>query len=131
VILLDTSAWVEYLRKTGSPEAIGVRELLAADAPIATCDPVRMEVLAGARDEQHLGQLRQLLAGAQTLPTTPGDYEAAAAYARACRAQGVMVRRTLDCLIAAVAIAHGLPVLHRDRDFDKVAAVAPLAIHVP
>ena len=40
-------------------------------------------------------------------------------------------RRTLDCLIAAVAIAHGLPVLHRDRDFDKLAAVAPLALHTP
>jgi len=131
VILLDTSAWVEYLRQTGSPQAIGVRELLAADAPIATCDPVRMEVLAGARDEDHLGQLRRLLAGAQTLPTMPADYEAAAAYARACRAQGAAVRRTVDCLIAAVAIAHGLPVLHRDRDFDKIAAVAPLALHAP
>ena len=41
------------------------------------------------------------------------------------------VRRTLDCLIAVVAIAHGLPVLHRDRDFDKLAAVAPLALHMP
>ena len=129
--MLDTSAWVEYLRQTGSPQAIRVRELLAAEVPIATCDPVRMEVLAGARDDHHLGQLRRLLAGAQTFPTTPGDYEAAAAYARACRAQGVAVRRTLDCLIAAVAIAHGLPVLHRDRDFDELAAVAPLALHTP
>jgi predicted nucleic acid-binding protein len=27
----------------------------------------------------------------------------------------------LDCLVAAVAIRHNIPVLHRDRDFDVLA----------
>jgi predicted nucleic acid-binding protein len=45
VILVDTSAWVEFLRDTGSPVCRSVDELLGAD--IATCHPVRMEVLAG------------------------------------------------------------------------------------
>jgi predicted nucleic acid-binding protein len=129
MILVDTSAWVEYLRGTGSAEAICVRDLLDDDAPLACCDPIRMELLAGARDERHVRILRQLLARARTLPTTAADYEVAAGYVRACRSRGITVRRTLDCLVAAVAVAHDIPVLHRDRDFAALATVVPLNCH--
>lgn len=66
MILIDTSAWVEFLRDTASPVCIRVEELL--DADIATCHPIHMEVLAGARDERHLNSLRGLLARATLLP---------------------------------------------------------------
>ena len=49
MILIDTSAWVEFLRDTGSAVCNRVDALL--DDEIATCHPVRMEVLGGARDE--------------------------------------------------------------------------------
>lgn len=117
--LIDTSAWVEFLRDTGSPICQRVDDLLAAE--IATCDPIRMEVLAGARDEQHLQQLRRLLARASILSTEPVDYDAAAALYRACRQQGRTVRRLIDCLIAAVAIRCEVPILHMDTDFDVLA----------
>jgi predicted nucleic acid-binding protein len=52
LILIDTSGWVEFLRDTGSPVCERVDVLLGGD--VATCDPVRMELLAGARDERHL-----------------------------------------------------------------------------
>ena len=55
MILIDTSAWIEFLRDTGSPTCQRVEELLAHD--IAVADPIRMEVLAGARNEEHLNQL--------------------------------------------------------------------------
>ena len=35
-VLVDTSAWVEFLNGTGSPEALAVDRLLAS--AIATCD---------------------------------------------------------------------------------------------
>jgi len=44
VTLIDTSAWIEFFRDTGSPVCQRVDELLAGE--IATCDAVRMEVLA-------------------------------------------------------------------------------------
>jgi predicted nucleic acid-binding protein len=47
-------------------------------------------------------------------------------YRRARRA-GVTIRSDVDCLIAACAIRHDLTVLHRDRDFDKLGRIAPLA----
>jgi predicted nucleic acid-binding protein len=126
VILVDTSAWIEFLRDTGSPICQRVDDLLATE--IATCDVVRMEVLAGARDEQHLQQLRRLLARASTLPTEPVDYDAAAALYRTCRQRGHTVRKLIDCLIAAVAIRGNVPVLHRDADFDVLAQHTTLQI---
>ena len=126
MILVDTSAWIEFLRDTGSPVCQRVDDLLATE--IATCDVVRMEVLAGARDEQHLQQLRRLLARASTLPTEPVDYDAAAAPYRTCRQRGHTVRKLIDCLIAAVAIRGNVPVLHRDEDFDILAQHTPLQV---
>jgi len=126
MILIDTSAWVEFLRDTGSATCERVDQLLAEE--IAVCDPVRMEVLAGARTEQHLHDLRGLLARATTLPTLPAHYEQAAALYRSCRQQGETVRKLIDCLIAAVAIAADVPVLHADADFDVLARHTPLRL---
>ena len=119
MILVDTSAWVEFLRDTGSPVCLLVDELLGSE--IATCDAVRMEVLAGARYEFHLRELRRLLARAVLLPTRPTHYEEAAALYRHCRRQGETVRKLIDCLIASVAIGEAVPILHRDIDFDVLA----------
>jgi predicted nucleic acid-binding protein len=119
VIFVDTSAWVEFLRDTGSEVCNRVDAIL--DDEIAVSDAVRMEVLAGARDEQHLAALRGLLARAVVVPTTPADFEDAASLYRACRRGGETVRRLLDCLIAAVAIRAGIPVLHADTDFAALA----------
>lgn len=116
MILIDTSAWVEFLRDTGSTTCNRVETLLASE--IATCDMVRMEVLAGARDERHLGNLRGLLARAVSIPMTSANYELGAALYRRCRQRGETVRKLVDCLIASVAIRAGAPLLHRDADFD-------------
>ena len=129
VILVDTSAWVEFLRDTGSVVCNLVEELLAAD--IAVCEPVRMEVLAGARDESHLLDLRRLLARAAVIPTRTTDYEDAAALYRRCRREGETVRKLMDCLIAAIAIRAGVPILHNDADFDALARHTELRIYHP
>jgi len=61
VILADTSAWVEYDRATGSQVDLRLRDLIAADGPIAVTEPVIMEVLAGARSDARETDLRRLL----------------------------------------------------------------------
>ena len=126
MILIDTSAWVEFLRDTGSPICQRVDDLLAAE--IATCDAVRMELLAGARNEQHLQQLRRLLARASILPTESVDYDAAAALYRTCRQRGQTVRKLIVCLIGAVAIRGAVPILHRNADFDILAQHTALQV---
>jgi predicted nucleic acid-binding protein len=127
VILVDTSAWIEFLRDTGSPVCVAVDRLLADD--LATCDAVSMELLAGARDERQLGQLRGLLGRATMLPTSSSDYEDAAALYRACRVSGETVRKLIDCLIGAVALRASAEVLHADADFDVLARHTDVRVH--
>ena len=126
MILVDTSAWVEFLRDTGSPVCTRVDELL--DDDIATCDLIRMEVLAGARDESHLNDLRRLLARASVIELVSGDYEDAAALYRTCRRRGETVRKLIDCLIGAVAIRADVPVLQADTDFDVLSRHTPMQL---
>lgn len=126
MILIDTSAWIEFLRDTGSGTCNRVMALL--DGEVAICDAVRMEVLAGARNEQHLQDLRRLLARTVVIPTRPTHYDDAAALFRLCRRRGETVRRLIDCLIGAVAIRAGVPVLHHDSDFDVLARHTNLKI---
>ena len=129
MILVDTSAWVEFLRGTGSIACEEVDRLL--DAEIAVTDPIVMEVLAGARDERHLHELRGLLGRARLLRCESTDYPVAAGLYRSCRGKGETVRRLIGCLIGAVAVRHGLPVLHCDEDFDVFARHTGLTIHRP
>jgi predicted nucleic acid-binding protein len=128
VILADTSAWVEFLRATGSQANVRLRALIERDQ-LATTDVVLMEVLAGARDDGHRDRLRALLARCEFVPIAgPRDYEDAADIHRTCRRAGDTVRALTDCLIASVAMRAGLSVLHTDRDFDSIARHTPLEI---
>jgi predicted nucleic acid-binding protein len=121
VILVDTSAWVEFLRGTGSDVHLRTRRLLERDE-LATTDVVLMEVLAGARDDRHRDRLQALLARCEFIATEgPRDHEDAAQIYRICRRTGDTVRTLTDCLIAAVALRAGLPVLHRDTDLATIA----------
>ena len=127
MILVDTSAWIEFLRDTGSEVCNAVDDLLGGD--LAICDAISMEVLAGARHEQHLAQLRGLLARATLVSITAEDYDHAAALYRTCRRNGETVRKLIDCLIAAVAIRSNASVLHADVDFAVLARHTPLTVH--
>jgi predicted nucleic acid-binding protein len=128
--LVDTSAWVEYLRATGSDVHHQLRRILEAGQPLHTTDVVVMEVLAGGRDEEHANRLRRLLSRCEFVAIGGlGDFEEAAAVYRRCRRAGETVRALTDCVIAAVALRAGLDVLHADRDFDVIARHTDLELH--
>lgn len=129
MILVDTSAWVEYLRATGSRVHRTMRGLLESGERLASTEVVVMELLAGARDDTHLDRLRRLLFACEFLPLAGlADYEEAAALYRRCRRAGSTLRSLTDCLIAVVAIRSGAEVIHVDRDFDAIARHTPLRL---
>ena len=126
VILVDTSAWIAFLRDTGTPASIRMDAAIDA-GEVSTTDIVQLEVLAGARNRTHLQALRDLLAGTSHLPIASGiDAEQAADIYRTCRRQGETPRQLNDCLIAAVAIRNDVAILHEDRDFEVIARHTPL-----
>ncbi len=129
MILVDTSAWIEFQRATESSVDHRLTNALEVEEPLATMGIVILELLAGARDERQARELRRLLDRCRFLPLQePSDHESAAALYRACRREGTTIRRLPDCLIAAVAIRAGTALLHQDADFDAIARHAPLSI---
>jgi predicted nucleic acid-binding protein len=127
--LVDTSAWVEYLRGTGSHAHLGVRRLLDSSELLHTTEVVVMEVLAGARSDAHATQLHRLLSRCEFAHVQGlRDFEQAAELYRRCRRSGHTIRALNDCLVAAVATRLDLTVLHADRDFDALARHSELRL---
>jgi hypothetical protein len=121
VILVDTSAWIEFQRATKSWADQRLVEAIERDDPLATVGIVQLELLAGARDERQAHDLGRLLGRCEFLPVEEAiDYRAAASLYRECRRRGTTIRRLPDCLIAAVAIRTGSDLLHHDSDFEAI-----------
>ena len=129
MILADTSAWVEYDRATGSPVDQRLTELIRDEGPLAVTEPVLMEVMAGARDDQREQDLRRLLLRFHLLAfDTAADFDAAARIYRRCRRAGVTPRGMLDCLVASVARRHEATLLAQDADLFRVARVVGIEL---
>lgn len=124
MILVDTSAWVEFDRATGSRVDARLTELIAGTDLVAVTEPVVMELLAGARDDRREADLRRLLDRFALLRFDAGvDFDAATRIDRRCRRAGVTPRGMVDCMIAAVAHRHDATLLAADVDLERVARV--------
>jgi predicted nucleic acid-binding protein len=124
VILVDTSVWVELFRKT---RPLDLEARVVFD-DIVTCLPVVQEVLQGFREDvaYRLAHQAMLALPIVESPMSAAVFEDAIGLFRRARRQGLTVRSSVDCLIAACALRHDLEVLHRDRDFPKIARVSDL-----
>lgn len=121
-MIVDTSAWVEYLRATGNPTHRVLRAAVESGTPIATPAPVLMELLAGCANERAASDVQRLLARFEILEVEGVvDFEDAALIHRACRRAGDTVRSLMDCQIAAIALRERRPLLTADRDFEVMA----------
>ncbi len=122
--LVDSSAWIEYLRPSGSPAVKGrVREILARDQA-CTCGIVIVEVLRGARTEKDWTALHESLTALPLIPIDEAVVRKAARWGFQLDRKGATFSTT-DLLIAAAA--HGKATLiHRDGDFTSMAALVGL-----
>jgi hypothetical protein len=128
VILLDSSAWVAYLR--GEQRAEVVRHIVSDPTTAACTEPVLMEVLGGSRSAEEFVRVRRLLLnGRWVTADTSCDFEAAARTYAACRSIGVTPRGFIDCMIAVIAVRTRTPLLALDRDFRGIARVVDLELH--
>ena len=127
--LVDTSAWIEFLRRTGSDVNVRVRSMIEADETLATTDVVIMELLCGAGMSDLRSRIWGLMNRCSMFPTRPlFDYEVAAVLYTRCRRDGFLPANTNDLLIASVAIGKKVPLLAADADFDRIAAVSNLRL---
>ena len=129
MILVDTSAWIEFDRATGSSVDARLTALIADGDEIAVTEPVIMEVLAGARNDRRAGDLRRLMQRFELLRFDPAiDFDAAARIYRTCRRVGITPRAMVDCLIASVALRHRASLLAADVDLDRLGKTVGIAL---
>jgi len=114
MILVDTSAWVEFFRGRGAL-ADTVDALLEAD-DVALCGPVVTELWRGLAAKERTKVL-PLLEACHLLEQPPNLWEDAGELGFAARRRGATVK-SLDLLIAAYALNHAVPLLTKDRDFS-------------
>jgi predicted nucleic acid-binding protein len=120
--LVDTSAWVEFLRCKGDVKVKhAVARLLHADQVAYTC-PIRFELLSGAKTDEE-NDLEQALALAQNYEFGADDWRQAALLERRLRAKGLTIPRN-DIFVAVVAIRARLPIVCRDKHFDAIGKIA-------
>ncbi len=129
MIVVDTSVWIDYLRRRVTPQADRLAAFITDGIVIAMTGVIRMELLRGAAPSI-FEELRASLDEHPMLATEATDFDLAADLFRSCRAAGTAVRNSVDCLIAAPCIRTGTPLLHADADFDKLAAVSDLRVVV-
>lgn len=130
MILADTSAWMEYDRGTNSPVHTRLGQLIAdGGRDVAVTEPILMEVLGGAKDDQSHQQLYNLLTSVSWLAMNPAaDFEGAARINRVCRTNGVAAPGYIVCMIANIALRTGSEILTADQDFHRVGELFPLKL---
>lgn len=119
--LADKSAW----ERSGHPSIAAAWVEAAADRRLLTCSVVRYELLYSTQDLSRFYALAEQLAAYRDLPITAATHRAAHAAMRELAAAGPLHHRVplSDLLIAAAAQEAGVPVVHCDAHFDRIATV--------
>ena len=123
--LVDTSAWVDFLR--GEPPALErVGELLDGGSAVI-CGPVAAELLSGAQSSSEFAMLRDLAEGLEWVADPEAVWTRVADY-RFALARGGFRAGLVDLVIAVAALEAGLPLLTRDHAFARIRTVVPIEL---
>lgn len=117
MILVDSSAWIDYFNGVDKPATDRLDDLLGSEL-LLTGDIIILEVLQGFRRDV---DYRRAKAALETLAFREMlGHEIAlgsAANYRRLRARGITVRKTIDMIVATFCLVNGYRLLHADRDF--------------
>ena len=125
MILVDTSIWSVAFRrrKAGeefSKEVESLKSLLKSNHNIGVPGAVLQELLSGLREESQFERLSRLMDGFPLILATEEDHIRAAKISNICRKNGVAAK-TVDCLLAAMAIERNAQLFTSDKDFGYIA----------
>lgn len=131
-VLVDTSVWIDHLRDRVSAQVAELRALLLRPRAVAVAPPILQEILQGATTPERFAALSRQFGSIRCVQ--PRNAPSAAIHAARvyleCRMRGTTPRSSNDCLIACIAIDHGLALLHSDRGFEAIGEAEPaLRIH--
>ncbi len=109
-----------------SPELRLLRELIR-EGRVQMLGCIRQEVLQGLRRQEVFERIRQDLRALPDREASFLEYELAAEFFNTCQSRGIQGSST-DFLIAACSVTWGLPLLTKDKDFQRYAEHIPLEL---
>lgn len=115
-VLIDTSAWIEFLRGHAGHIADAVQTLLESHQA-TICGAVKAELLQGAKGSKEKEQLQLIFEVVPSIETNETDWISAGEILQNLRSKGITLPLT-DALIASIAKRQQLPVLTLDRHFS-------------
>ena len=121
MVVVDTSAWIEYFRG-GVPDVVQKVDRCLDQDLVAIGDLVYCEVMQGIRSPRERSQVSDLLLSLPQFGMVGFSIaEKSAANYRHLRSKGVTVRKTIDVLIGTFCAENGLQLVHHDSDFQLMA----------
>lgn len=122
LLLIDSSAWVQMMRKHGDP-SIRSRVIYAMDEGFAAwCDLVRLELWRGARSPEDKAILERFEKQLPSLEISAEVWSMGCDLATGCRKAGKPVPTT-DVIVYACAKTHNAGLLHRDQHFNLLDSI--------
>ena len=128
MIFVDTTVWVDFFRNAKTRQVATLKDSIQSRFDINICPIVKMEILQGIGDDGQYKKVKRQLDGLISLAITNESYDLAGDIYRKARVRGFTIRKSLDCIIAAVAIQNRVQLLHNDRDFDVIEKVTTLHV---
>ena len=126
-VLVDSTVWIDFLRNRNTPHTDKLVELIQARADLCLCGFVMTEVLQGIREEKQYVMTKQQFGNLIYLESDQSTFELGATIYRNLRKEGITIRNSIDCLIAATVIQHGVYLLENDRDLTFIDQHYPLS----
>lgn len=126
MILIDSSVWVEGLRRSGDTRIKLKLTNLLDDGSVLTCFPIRLEILGAARrsDRKTLdGYFKDI----PNLEITEDVWNGAILLSRSLRDRGYAIPWN-DILIAATALDYQVPVYSKDNHFKQIQRITKLKL---
>ena len=125
MVLVDTSIWIDVFRDASGSRRARLASALEGEA-VALTRFHQLEMLQGCRDEKEWALLTSYLEVQDYLEISPGSWQEAARTYFDLRRLGRTVRSPIDCCIAQIALDYDVLLIHRDKDFETIAAIRPL-----
>lgn len=128
MVMVDTTVWVDFFSGKPTPKVEMLEHFLTEGEDICICGVILTEVLQGIREDADYNKTLSRFDSFLFLDMNRRTFVKAAQLYRTLRWRGITIHKAVDCMIAAVAIEHNIPLLHNDKDFDPIEKICGLKV---
>lgn len=129
MILVDISVWIDYFNNNNNEKVQMLEDFFRQGKDIYITDIILTEILQGIKDDAKYLIVKNSILSLKFAHAK--DYETfihASDIYRKCRKNGYTIRKSIDCLIAAISIENNLLLLNNDKDFISIKKCTNLEI---